>query len=73
MLGNDLQELGNHFNIETLPAEFGGSCPPYQGSDWIKIMEEGETNARTTTPTIDPPINDTPILTPHVSSVQTEV
>ena len=59
MLGDNLQELSTHFDSRYLPEEFGGSCPPYNGSDWIKFMEN-ETEKGSPDDTL---IKDTPSIT----------
>jgi retinaldehyde-binding protein 1 len=65
MLGSEVEQLSQHFDMRSLPAEFGGSSPPYRGTDWIEVMRkcEEEKEEKIVTPTTTTP----PIL------LQTEV
>ena len=55
MLGDDLNELADHFNLDTLPEEFGGHGQPYSGRHWTNVMtsKENEEITSNNEPTIE--------------------
>ena len=40
LIGSNLAALQEHFSLESLPQELGGSQPPYSGSEWANTVVE---------------------------------
>lgn len=64
MLGDNYEQLSDYFNLEQLPAELGGSRPPYDSSEWIDNLTRLSVGMETKT---------TPLTIPSKSHIQTEV
>ena len=64
MLGDNYEQLSHYFNLEQLPAELGGSCPPYDCSEWIDYLTKLSVGMETKT---------TPLTILSKSPIQTEV